>query len=93
MDQTRIVYCAWEDINTEGDPWVKLPEKVAPCLCRTVGWLLRDEPSYIVVSATIGEPDGDDDSPGALHTVAIPKSCISRMDFLTLETLLKQFEE
>lgn len=81
----RPVYVVWEDIETRGsgndwsDPddledWVT--EKCP--IFHTVGSLIHEDDNYIIVAETLGEHD-------CSSMTKIPKGCIKRMDFLTIE--------
>lgn len=79
MEQPKLVYVEWLDINTHNGPWVKMPDDNAPSACFTVGWLLHEEEGHIVVSATYSDEDGER---SALITTAIPRGCITRISGL-----------
>lgn len=83
MESPKAVYIEWVDINSDGGPWVDLPDTLRPSHCQTIAWLLSQQEDSVNISATVSESQ-------ALQTISIPLGCIKRMEFITLETLLEQ---
>ena len=50
-----MVYVKWLDAAGSDDKWVQFEQlnTIHPSECETIGWLLQEENSYIVVAPTI----------------------------------------
>jgi hypothetical protein len=84
MERPKLCYIEWLDINTHDGPWVKLPDHNVPSLCFTLGWLIHEEISHVIISATYSD---EDEERSALITTAIPRGCITKIEELDLEKL------
>lgn len=62
-------YARWDDLKEHRD--LKISQ------CRTVGYLITDQPDRIVVSGNLDDALGNAD-----HSMAIPRCAITRIDVL-----------
>lgn len=80
-----LAYVEWLDIHTR-DGWSDLSdEDLEPARCTSVGILVANTDDFVRFTPCISTTQ-------SLVILAIPKGCIKRLEILTLETLLKQFE-
>lgn len=70
----KLVLVKWWDAQSEHSGWkpVDKVRKNRPPLMRSVGWLLTDQKSHIVLIASVGGGDCDGD-------VTIPRGMIKEM--------------
>jgi len=68
-----LVIVDWLDITSHDGAWLDIEEakKYVPSRMRTVGFLLKEEPDYIVVVSTVSD---DLDTVGSAN--AIPRGCL-----------------
>lgn len=78
-----LVEVVWDDAVTADDTWVSdMDELPEPERAYTVGYLLKDEPSHMVVAQTWGlKKDGTEEIGNAW---AIPKGMIIRVEYLRM---------
>lgn len=83
-----LVQVEWLDITSHDGAWLdmKEAEEYAPTPMKTVGFLLKEDPEYIVVVSTIADSL---DSVGS--TNAIPRGCIQSVTKLLRENAPQMF--
>ena len=76
MQEWQSVLVEWVDITSHDGAWLDLKEaeEYAPTPMKTIGFLLKEEPDYIIVVSTASEIM---DSVGS--TNAIPRGCIKKI--------------
>lgn len=75
-----LVEVVWDDANTGEDQWVAVDDLPEPERAYTVGYLVKDEPTHVVVAQTWGlKQDGSEEVGG---TWAIPRGMIVRTTVL-----------
>jgi len=79
----KLVRVEWDDACAFSDGWIELghAREHRPLRVANVGYLLADEPGYVVLTAQImiGKPQCE--LVGTVHV--IPKGCISKMEVLS----------
>lgn len=73
LETPKLVYVEWLDAYTQAAGWknIKKLRKQKPVLVRSVGYLVKDDPDFIIVAGTYVEEDGDCDG-----DVTIPRGMI-----------------
>lgn len=75
-----LVLVEWKDHYTN-DAWMPVRDmSMAPEMCLTVGWLVRDAEDHVLVTSCIGPSDPEKDVMGG--TWYILKNCITSMKVL-----------
>jgi|TARA_R110000787_G_scaffold285541_2_gene401526 hypothetical protein len=71
----KLYYIEWTDPATEHAGWFELNketlDKLEPVLCKSVGWLIKENKDYIVVAGSLIEKENM-----ASCDVSIPKGLI-----------------
>lgn len=66
-----LILCHWRDIVGQ----INSPlSESKPQACKTVGWLARVEPDYIVIATSVYEGEGDNPT---IDGCAIPLGCVT----------------
>jgi len=79
MTPHKAVTVNWTDICSQSK-WTDEKGLPTPKLCQTRGFLTKDTPEYIVVSASVGMDAENDDEPFGDST-AIPRGVVQEMRF------------
>lgn len=81
MKSPRRVKVEWIDIVRSTSAWSTHQEldEIKPSLCKSVGWLVKENDDFIVLATNIGD-DWEDEDVGIL--VAIPRCVISSVNDL-----------
>jgi hypothetical protein len=81
LSEEPVVYLVvWEDSASPDAGWHEKDVTVSPVLCRTVGYILDDEPNHVTIVQTT------DESQNWSGAMAIPRSAIRAMQiWLPLE--------
>ena len=76
MNTENLVIVRWIDIASHDGAWMDYSDAVTmkPIQVETVGWVIKENPEYIVVAASIS-PDKEESVTGSIN--AIPRGCIS----------------
>lgn len=76
IENPRLVYVEWLDAYTQKAGWknVKKLRKQKPVLVKTVGFLVKDDPDFVIVAGTFVPTDGDCDG-----DVTITRGMIKRV--------------
>jgi hypothetical protein len=80
LQEWQIVLVEWDDITSHDGAWLDLKEaeEYSPTPMKTMGFLLKDEPDYVIVVSTASEIL---DVVGS--TNAIPRGCIKKITKLS----------
>lgn len=75
-EAAEVVYWVeWVDsANLERGVWVDLEDGMHTAVCTTAGFLVRDEPDFIVIAHSLNE-----NAKEGAGLIAIPRPCIKRM--------------
>lgn len=68
----RLVIVEWLDANCIGE-WTSPNNWVEPAKCKTIGWVHKDDETYVQIVATLAE-DGDYN-----QSMTIPKGMVTSM--------------
>ena len=72
---SKLVFVEWEDSHSP-DGWVAFSDlRHDPIVCRSVGWTVREDEDFLVLSPHIGATDGKEFDQG-LGILTIPKRAI-----------------
>lgn len=70
-----VYWVEWVDsANLDGGAWVDLEDGMSVELCTTAGFLVRDEPEFVVLAATL-----DENAKRGAGLISIPRSAIRQM--------------
>jgi hypothetical protein len=76
MEQPKLCYIEWVDINTNCGPWVEVAsDNTEPSPCYSFGWLIYEHEDYVTISATYSDHE-DSEKREAIAPHAIPRGCI-----------------
>ena len=70
----KSVEVIWDDASSNSDAWVAQEDIATPERVNTRGWLVKDEPGYVVVASSVDEYGDPDASVGS--TMTIPRGMI-----------------
>ena len=72
----KIVRLEWADITGNSEPWYTIEDalELEPAHMTTIGWLIADNPDYIIISSTLGTKKEASD------INCIPKSAIKSIE-------------
>jgi hypothetical protein len=75
-EEPKLVYVEWEDAYTQEAGWksIKKLRKQKPVLVKSVGYLVKDDPNFIIVAGTYVPEDGDCDG-----DTTIPRGMIRKV--------------
>jgi hypothetical protein len=79
-----LVLVEWVDSSLPAPGWRYLQdqENTEPVNCKSVGWLIKDQPHYKVIVPHLGYGTSPDPYQGS-GDIAIPSQCIKRLIRLT----------
>lgn len=81
----KLYYVEWVDSAFVPGAWVhKRDLEVGTCVCKSVGFLFRDEKDYIVLVASCSDDREDPDDAEYFGVVSIPKVAILKKKVLKL---------
>lgn len=84
MNNLRLVMIEWVDSHSSNrwEPIEAVAETAIPLRCFTVGHLVRESKTNIVVVGTISR-DENGEIMQATGNISIPKRCVTKKKFLT----------
>lgn len=80
----KFVEVTWLDANS-GNGWEKVGDLPKVSVCTTRGWLVREDLDGIVIAATIGSPNGDQEEPEYNQSICIPMGMVEDLQVLKTE--------
>lgn len=79
----KLYYIEWLDPSSEHNGWFELVqnelEKLKPCVCQSVGWVIKETEEYIVIVSSLIPDDKQ-----ASNDVCIVKSLITKQKLISL---------
>lgn len=74
----KLVQVEWVDSRQPTSHWERLDDlsHLAPCACMTVGYLVVESDTHVVIAHSIGD---DGENPQGTGLTAIPSECIKKM--------------
>ncbi len=72
MTRRRLLYVEWVD-SSSGATWVGPGDLAPPCLCRSVGWIIKEDADWLYLAGTVQVGDSE-----VCQRITIPKRSITR---------------